>query len=77
MGHQSQWLLAGETVFSIDSALDLQELNLNSKSTKMSKQIDLSESDLNESQRKAVRSVIEQYKNIFAEDASEIGCTTF
>ena len=30
---------------------------------------------MNESQRKEIRSLIEQYRNIFAEDASEIGCT--
>ena len=51
---QPQWLLAGETVFSIDSSLDLQEPNLKIKSKELTEPIDLSESDLNESQRKEI-----------------------
>ena len=57
-------------MFSIDSSLDLQEPNLKIKSKELTEPIDLSESDLNESLRKEIRSLIEQYRHIFAEDAT-------
>ena len=67
-----QWLLSEQCIMTLDQSHTINRPVL--RTCKVDK-VDLSGSDLNEEQICAVRSLLNRYNDVFAEDISEIGCT--
>ena len=63
-------ILAGSTVMTLDYPKNIQ------REEEKSYKVDLSEADLNETQKQQVRLLLSKYEDVFAETLGQIGCTS-
>jgi len=72
---QPQCLLAQNTLLTLTDTNKQMTSKVSEITHKISDTIDLNEADLNHVQKQSVRNMLDHFRDVFAEDLSEIGCT--